>query len=230
MASLQKKGKSWYIVCRLNGKQIWVNTKQVIKKDAELCLKEFKRHQHFESFGVIEEKKIPFTQFVDEYYLPWAKGIKATSSYNSNVYSCLQLKLFLGNNILSKINYSMIEDYKIWRRNNGVGNRTVNIDLICLGQIFKEAMKRQFIKNNPMSGIKKLKEEKKLPRFLSKDEIAVLIESASLYLKPIIILAVNTGLRHGELCKLRWADIDWQRKDRGPRIFLHLWAYRLLYA
>lgn len=30
-------------------------------------------------------------------------------------------------------------------------------------------------------------------------------------LRPVIILALNTGMRQGEITSLAWSDIDWER-------------------
>lgn len=38
----------------------------------------------------------------------------------------------------------------------------------------------------------------------------ILIESASPWLKPILLALRNTGLRKSELCRLAWSDIDFE--------------------
>jgi len=45
-------------------------------------------------------------------------------------------------------------------------------------------------------------------RILNKEEIGRLIEVSSGYLRAIIVLALNTGMRKGEIFNLRWNDID----------------------
>jgi len=45
-------------------------------------------------------------------------------------------------------------------------------------------------------------------RYLSGKDLESLLGAASRYLKPLIILAVNTGLRKGELLRLRWSDVN----------------------
>jgi integrase len=53
-------------------------------------------------------------------------------------------------------------------------------------------------------------------RFLDDEERERLLEackfSTSPYLHILVVLALSTGARHGELIKLRWRDVDWQRR------------------
>ena len=49
-------------------------------------------------------------------------------------------------------------------------------------------------------------------RYLTKGEIGRLIAAAHPDLKPIITLAVNTGMRRGEIFDLLWEHIDLRNK------------------
>jgi integrase len=51
---------------------------------------------------------------------------------------------------------------------------------------------------------------------LQPSELRVLLEAAPLWLRPIIALAVTTGMRRSEILKLRWLDVDL----RGCRVLL----------
>ena len=44
--------------------------------------------------------------------------------------------------------------------------------------------------------------------FFDFEEAARLIEKAETRWKPMIVTALKTGMRHGELCGLRWEDVD----------------------
>jgi integrase len=134
--------------------------------------------------------------------------------------------------LLSKIRFQDIEDYKTARlkdqthRKRNVQPATINRELICLQGLFTIAKKKgKFDGENPVKGIKSLEERKLEMRILDKDEIPRLIEASSGYLRFMIILALNTAMRKGEILNLRWKNIDFdegyiyidQTKSNVPR-------------
>jgi len=48
-----------------------------------------------------------------------------------------------------------------------------------------------------------------LIRYLTSDQEAKLLDNLPHMYRPLILMALNTGLRQGELLRLTWADIDW---------------------
>ena len=60
------------------------------------------------------------------------------------------------------------------------------------------------------------KEPRGRVRFLSDEErddlLAACRESKNPRLYPLVVLALSTGARRGELLSLRWGDLDWKRQ------------------
>lgn len=90
---------------------------------------------------------------------------------------------------------------------------TVNRYLAALSPVLSMAAGEwQLIETNPLSKVKKFKESTGRVRFLSEKERDALLDacraSKNTMLYPIVMLAVSTGMRQGEILSLRWKDVD----------------------
>jgi len=93
---------------------------------------------------------------------------------------------------------------------------TVNRYHASLSKAFATARRKWgWLDKNPMSDVEKLKEPKGRVRFLSDDERLALLEacreSRSKQLYPIVVLALSTGMRKGEILGLTWKAVDLKR-------------------
>jgi integrase len=93
---------------------------------------------------------------------------------------------------------------------------TVNRYIATLSHLFSFAVKeRRLVDRNPVSDISRKKEPRGRTRFLSKEERTALLEACAKSgwpaLYALVLLAITTGARRGELLGLKWADIDLKR-------------------
>lgn len=94
---------------------------------------------------------------------------------------------------------------------------TVNRYMAALGHCLTVAVKEwRWMESNPMPNIKKSAEPKGRVRFLSDDERERLLSacksSQNPYLYPVVVLALSTGMRQGEIMNLTWNDIDFSKQ------------------
>jgi integrase len=99
---------------------------------------------------------------------------------------------------------------------------TVNRYLAILSHAFTIAWKEwQWIDQNPVAQIRKLKEPRGRVRFLDDEERGRLLDACKVnrnpYLYTIVVLALSTGMRKGEILGPRRRDVDLAKK----RIILH---------
>lgn len=99
----------------------------------------------------------------------------------------------------------------------GLAPGTVNRYLSALSKAFSNAVKEwHWLPDNPLSRVNKKTEPRGVVRYLSDDERAGLLDACRkseykpLYL--IVLFALTTGMRRGELFGLRWQDIDLERR------------------
>jgi integrase len=205
--------KDWYIDYRINGRRF----KRRIgpnKKVAEQVLMDVEvKKAKGDYLGIYEEKKIRFPDFAEE-YLSFAKGTKATSAYAGNVREAQRLvRAFDG--YLSKLTTAMIEKYKV-QRSRQVKPATVNRELALLKHMLTKAVEWGYLKGSPGKSVRLLKEPPGRLRYLEAEQIERLLDNCDdpqvPYLRPIVTMALHTGMRLGEILGLRWGDIDLKRR------------------
>lgn len=84
----------------------------------------------------------------------------------------------------------------------------VNTLMSVLKEMLRIAHRSQFITHTPYEGISTLKISKRTPDPLTFEEYQAFIANLSEQHSLLWIVAVHTGLRHGELCALAWEDVD----------------------
>ena len=118
----------------------------------------------------------------------------------------------------------------------GISGQTTNRFKANLSSVFEFGKTHYHLKTNPCRLIKGKSEGKGRKRYLSQNEQKKLIEAAKrskwdkFYL--LILMALTTGARRGELRKLRWCDIEWNKNQacckntkNGSDKILHLTSY-----
>ncbi len=102
---------------------------------------------------------------------------------------------------------------------------SVNRELSLLRRIFNVAVENGWLLKNPFmmgSPLITMSEEKPRERILTKEEEERLLAACTdwkAHLKPIIILALDSGMRRGEMLKLVWSDIDLENRVISIRAF-----------
>jgi integrase len=94
--------------------------------------------------------------------------------------------------------------------------RTINKTLTQLSQMLKYAERHRWVQSNPCNHVRKLKQSIAHQRraldgaVLTPDECERLIAAAgSMRERVLFRMAIETGMRQGELFGLRWTDVDW---------------------
>jgi integrase len=194
---------SWYVGGRQFKKKIGPN-----KRAAELYLKDIElKRVRGELLGIREEKRILFPDLAEK-YKEWAKARKTHRTYLDESSAITRFKgRFLG--LASSVSRKDIEAFLSSRLTEGkLGPCRHNKELKFLRLIFKKATEWGYCRRNPTDGIRPLKEPPGRVRFLSKEEQEKLLAACSPRLLSIVEIALNTGLRKGELLALRWENID----------------------
>jgi integrase len=94
---------------------------------------------------------------------------------------------------------------------------TVNRYLAALSHVLSVAYRDWgWLPDSPMSRVRKLKEPRGRVEYLSDDQrvslLGVCANSKDPHLYLIVVMAISTGMRRGEIVGLKWRDIDWERR------------------
>ncbi|MGD2169231.1 MAG: site-specific integrase [Chlamydiota bacterium] len=215
-----KRGNTYCVQIRLKGHK---NTSRTFKelKEAKKWLKET---LYAISQGKAYETKVmrshTFSDLINKYIDEELD--KSSSNYKTRLGQLNWWKAELGHLSLVNIKEDVISTCrkKLLGTNDRYGNprsmTTANRYMTSLSVVLRKAVKEwRLMTYNPVSNFQKYKEPNGRDRFLSEEEIERLLKacknSSNQHLYSIVLLALCTGMRKGEIINLKWEDIDFQR-------------------
>ena len=90
---------------------------------------------------------------------------------------------------------------------------TVNRELGVLKRLINRAIEWNMARVNPVRRVRFLSEPKGRLRFLLREESKRLLECCPRHLYPVVITALETGMRRGEIFTIQWENVDLKNRD-----------------
>lgn len=211
-----KQGKErWYIDYRdEDGKRVQKVVKNAQQREDALIELQTKVAQCFEKEHphIAKTEKIRFPKFVEMYLENYAKVNKR--SWKDDFYRLRKFIELFGNAHLHEISPIEIEKFKLAKLSDGLSKSTINRYLAILKRMFNIAIDWGYAKENPVKRVKFYTEKDNLKeRILTEEEEDRLLEASSEHLRTILVVALNTGMRRGEILNLKWSQIDLQARE-----------------
>ena len=160
-------------------------------------------------------EEVSFERLCEEYLTGWSKAKKKASTYERDCFSVRVLSRAFGGRLIATITRRDVEAYIGRRKAEGIKAATANRELCCLKNMLRKAVDWGYLNTNPASGVAQDAEPIKAYEFLHSDEARAFIDASPPELRALFAVAVNTGMRWGELAGLRWQDVDFRQGEGG---------------
>jgi excisionase family DNA binding protein len=211
-----KKGLNrWYLDYRdRGGKRVQkLAPLAATREDAALALLSELKEEFLDAYGIKDEgQPVRFGAFVTTFIEDYSKVNKL--SWKDDKCRLQKLAGFFGDVLLSEITPCEIEKFKATSISRGLTKSTVNRYLAILRRMFNVAITWGKARENPVRQVKLYSEKDNLrERILSPDEEIRLLKNSPDHLAPILIVALNTGMRRGEILNLKWEQIDLKARE-----------------
>jgi len=219
-----KKKNRWYIdyylpngkrkreVVKING----VAPDKITRVDAQTF---FHIRKAETAQGVTMRKKpssaVLFSELAHSFIEDYSKPNKR--SWTRDVTSSKPLLEYFGDRRIDQITDWQAEKYKtlrskdISRLGKPVSKATINRELACLKTMFNFAVKRKWLPSNPLSGLKLYREKLNKLRVVTNEEFAKVYDASSDLLKLILLTAISTGMRRGEILNLKRENVNFKQ-------------------
>ena len=230
--AVRKNENSWWMVdFRFNGERIRERSPENTKAGAqayEAVLRgKLARGEPIGKAAHIPQQKHTFEQFAWEWFDKYVVPNNKHQEQRMKRYILgSALVPFFGKMTLEKISTQHIEQYKAYTLKRGISRKTVNNRLAVLGKCIRTAYEWLDIKGMPPK-IALLKCPPPQTNYLSPEECGLLLSSADGVIQDMILIALRTGMRQGELRGLQWSSVNWQNQTITVRHSLNDRAKRL---
>jgi integrase len=206
--ALFKRGNVYWSYVWVNGVRHAKSTGSSNRRTAERIDQHFKEELNLAHVGIVEPKpEMTFSELAARFL---AEGAPRPHHVD-------RLKLLLpywGDVAIGRITKAGARDYRAHRHEvkKNLSETTVNRDLEVLRHILFWAVDEGLLLANPLSRVPMVRERRKPRIILTVTEEDKLLAAAAPHLRSIIIAALDSGMRRGEILSERWEHVDFTRR------------------
>lgn len=230
MASIEKRGENSYRLVVESGydaagkrqkkyKPIKIEEKLTPKKLKDYLNEELLKFKiEVEAGEYISPEKMAFVAFSEEWRSKYALKEYSAKSMELNDYLLSHINPHIGRLKLCDIKpmhiVQLFGSVQEGRKKPLSANTLTSMHRL-LRVIFNTAIAWQLITKSPMAGLKYPKKMKSKTSFYDENEslkLLTTLEEEPLVWRALIVVAITTGLRRGEICGLEWKHINLDKK------------------
>ena len=214
---LQKKGDIYYIVFDLERHPVtgkrqrkWIITGTGNKKEAGKKLAEMSKEINAGEYT--EPSDLTVAEFLEKWLALYAKNNVRSSTYDSYVWAAHKYLIpELGRFPLVKLRPLQIQEL-LNKEMSHLSASSVHKLYALLRQAIDHAIKWQICTINPCHAVTPPRREKYRGQVYNPDQLSLLLDAvANTKVFLPIIIATTCGLRRGEICALRWCDVEMEK-------------------
>ncbi|HKW86036.1 MAG TPA: tyrosine-type recombinase/integrase, partial [Nitrospiraceae bacterium] len=208
---LYKRHRVWWMSVMYQGRQVRRSTGTTDRRLAEAILAKV-RVQIVEGqfFDTREEQHRTFDELMARYLAEHAARKSQPRHYRGHA---KRLTAFFGGYTLAEITPKLIVDYKNQRYAAGLKPASINRELATLKKAFNLAVREwEWCRENPVSRVSMEREHNQRDRWLSREEETRLLHACAPWLHGLVMFALHTGMRMGEIVALTWRGVDLHRR------------------
>jgi integrase len=211
MASVYKRGPTWWVRFQFEGEHVRRSARTTNKRQAEAFLRNLMA-EYAERARNGDKPRHLLRDVVERFFAETTIKPGTRRTYTSNSRNWIAA---CGHLHLDEIDRKVIASFISERKKSGVTDTTIRRDIAFLGTMISMAIGWGWIDTNPVTAMSKkfLRESPPRTRFLTRTEFKRLHAVAHADLKPIITLAVETGMRKEEMLGLTMDSLDLRRRE-----------------
>lgn len=166
------------------------------------------------ALGLERQARIPFKEYVPR----WKSQHEGLLAHSSKVsyYGIIDLYLlpFLGGKCLHEISRGLATALVVQLKGAGKSPGSIDRAINLLKVMLNDAVDSELLNSNPLGRFPKQSKRMVRDKFWSQAEVTRFLQASTddpcfhLYM-----VAVNTGMRRGELCGLQWDSVDFERNQ-----------------
>jgi len=189
---------------------------ELLKKLAEVDIGSSHNRTFKHLSDIFRERYLIEPSYVD------GRKVAGMRSFQSALYNLNALDALFADRRLGRLTYNDLEDYKAARLKTPTQGKSketrrqrkiasVNREMALLRRMLRKAVQMRWLTRSPFDdgeGLISMADEVSRTRTLSREEEGRLLAAANPVLRGILICALDTAMRFGEIITLRWQDVD----------------------
>lgn len=227
--TIEKRGENSWRLTYINGinadgkqiryrKTVKAKSPREVEKLLALMIAEIEQGQF------INTKKLTFADFVTRWFKDYGENNLAPKTlhrykqlFDSRILPALghyKIEQIKPVHILEFYNTLINEGTRLDGRPGKISEQTVLYHHRVISAVLQDAVEWQVIPYNPAKRVKPPKVKKTQGKYYDEEQTATLlhaVENEAFDYRVILVLAISTGLRRGELMGLEWSDIDFEK-------------------